>query len=102
MGEVLGATGLGAGDLQAKVAVVVEVGGVSGDQLQVGVTNQAGGRATGLADGGGVEGEHEAITVIERSLADLASDADAGRIADIKLLTLVLALRARKPRLFEG
>ena len=56
-------------------------------------------RVTG---GGGVEGEHEGITVIERSLADLASDADAGRIADIKLLTLVLTLRIRKPGLFVG
>ena len=53
-------------------------------------------------DGGGVEGEHEGITVIERSLVDLASDADAGRIADLKLLTLVLTLRVRKPELFAS
>jgi nudix-type nucleoside diphosphatase (YffH/AdpP family) len=55
-----------------------------------------------VAAGGGADGEHEGITVIERPLADLARDADAGQIVDIKLLTLVLALRARKPELFGG
>jgi nudix-type nucleoside diphosphatase (YffH/AdpP family) len=53
---------------------------------------------TGL--GGGVAGEHEGITVIERPLATLAADADQGRIADAKLMTLVLALRLRQPHLF--
>jgi hypothetical protein len=46
------------------------------------------------------KGEHEGITVVERSLAGLAFDADQGRIADAKLLTLVLALRLRRPELF--
>jgi len=50
--------------------------------------------------GGGAQGEHEGITVIERSLDGLAFDADQGRIADAKLLTLVLALRLRRPELF--
>ena len=53
-----------------------------------------------VGPGGGVAEEHEAITVIERPLAQLAEDADAGRIVDLKLLTLVLALRARRPELF--
>ena len=51
-------------------------------------------------EGGGIKGEHEGITVVERSLAGLALDADQGRIADAKLLTLVLALRVRHPELF--
>jgi hypothetical protein len=46
------------------------------------------------------QGEHEGITVVERSLDGLAFDADQGRIADAKLLTLVLALRLRRPELF--
>jgi hypothetical protein len=50
--------------------------------------------------GGGVQGEHEGITVVERSLDGLAFDANQGRIADAKLLTLVLALRLRRPELF--
>jgi nudix-type nucleoside diphosphatase (YffH/AdpP family) len=50
--------------------------------------------------GGGLASENEEITVVERSLADLAEDADHGRIADGKLLTLVLWLRVRRPDLF--
>lgn len=50
--------------------------------------------------GGGVSGEHEGIAVVERPLPALALDADQGRITDAKLLTLVLALRLRRPELF--
>ena len=50
--------------------------------------------------GGGLPTEHENITVVERPLAALASDVDRGAIADGKLVTLVLALRLRKPELF--
>jgi nudix-type nucleoside diphosphatase (YffH/AdpP family) len=55
-----------------------------------------------VAAGGGVAGEHEGITVLEVPLADLAADADHGRIDDGKLLTLLLALRSRRPDLFEA
>ena len=34
-----------------------------------------------ISDGGGVEGESEGITVVERLLAELAADVDQGRIA---------------------
>jgi nudix-type nucleoside diphosphatase (YffH/AdpP family) len=50
--------------------------------------------------GGGLENEHEQITVVERRLSELAADADDGRITDGKLLTLALALRLRRPELF--
>jgi len=50
--------------------------------------------------GGGLVDEHEAITVEELSLPELAVMADAGRIADLKTLALVLALRLRRPELF--
>jgi nudix-type nucleoside diphosphatase (YffH/AdpP family) len=53
-----------------------------------------------IGPGGGLAEEHEAITVIERPLAQLAEDADTGRIVDLKLFALVLALRARRPELF--
>ncbi len=52
--------------------------------------------------GGGLASEHEEITVVERPLADLAREADAGEIVDGKLFTLVLSLRARRPELFDG
>ena len=39
-----------------------------------------------ISDGGGVEGEREGITVVERLLAELAADVDQGRTADGKLL----------------
>ena len=50
--------------------------------------------------GGGLAEEHEAITVVERPLASLAAEANAGSITDAKLLTLILALRVRRPALF--
>jgi nudix-type nucleoside diphosphatase (YffH/AdpP family) len=56
--------------------------------------------ADGVGHGGGIEGVHEGITVVERPLAELMADVDQGRIADAKLLTLVLSLRLRRPDLF--
>ena len=38
----------------------------------------------------------------ERPLAELAAMADAGRLTDLKTLTLLLALRLRRPELFAG
>lgn len=51
--------------------------------------------------GGGLAEEHEAITLAEFPLAELAGLADTGRLTDLKTLTLVLALRLRRPDLFE-
>ncbi|MGD0503623.1 MAG: NUDIX domain-containing protein [Steroidobacteraceae bacterium] len=50
--------------------------------------------------GGGAPGEHEGIAVVERPLADLAAEVDQGRIADAKLVALMLTLRHRRPELF--
>lgn len=50
--------------------------------------------------GGGLADEHENITVVERSLADLASMADAGHLTDLKTFCLVQSLRLRHPELF--
>ncbi|MCJ2070735.1 NUDIX hydrolase [Methylobacterium sp. J-030] len=52
--------------------------------------------------GGGAEGEHENIRIVEMPLADLAALADRGEITDLKTLTLVLALRVRRPELFPA
>jgi nudix-type nucleoside diphosphatase (YffH/AdpP family) len=59
-------------------------------------------KADRTAAGGGLSGEHEAITVQERPLAELAALADAGALTDLKTLALVLALRLRRPELFAG
>jgi nudix-type nucleoside diphosphatase (YffH/AdpP family) len=53
-----------------------------------------------IAAGGGAPGEHEGIEVLERPLAELGLAAEAGTIADAKLLMLVQALRLRRPALF--
>jgi nudix-type nucleoside diphosphatase (YffH/AdpP family) len=60
------------------------------------------GRADRAQDGGGAEGEHENIRVVEMPLADLAALADRAELTDLKTLTLVLALRARHPDLFRA
>jgi nudix-type nucleoside diphosphatase (YffH/AdpP family) len=53
-----------------------------------------------IGAGGGVAEEHEDITVVETPLADLWAAYLAGRIADLKTLALLLALRAHHPDLF--
>ncbi|WP_174301319.1 NUDIX hydrolase [Caulobacter sp. S45] len=53
-----------------------------------------------VSAGGGAEGEHENITVLERPLAELGAELEAGRVGDMKLLVLIQALRLRRPELF--
>ena len=53
-----------------------------------------------VAAGGGLAAEQENIEVLEVALADLDRDLQAGRIADMKLMGLVQALRLRRPELF--
>ena len=50
--------------------------------------------------GGGLASENEVLTVVEVPLAELARMADAAEIADLKTLTLILALRVRRSELF--
>jgi nudix-type nucleoside diphosphatase (YffH/AdpP family) len=54
-----------------------------------------------VADGGGLAHEGEEIIVEEVPLAELARMADEGRFVDIKSLVLLLALRLRRPDLFQ-
>ncbi|MFI4974021.1 MAG: NUDIX domain-containing protein [Caulobacterales bacterium] len=58
------------------------------------------GEADRRGEGGGLAQEHEAITAAEMPLAELWSLAQEGRLTDLKTLTLVLALRVRRPELF--
>ena len=97
--EAMEELGLRLADLEF-VARVWSSPGVSAERVALYLAPYQPGDRVG--PGGGVPEEHEAITVIERPLAQLAADADAGRIVDLKLLALVLALRARRPELFAG
>jgi nudix-type nucleoside diphosphatase (YffH/AdpP family) len=52
------------------------------------------------AQGGGVEGEHEHISVEEVPLALLWTWVEQRKIEDLKSLALILALKVRRPELF--
>jgi nudix-type nucleoside diphosphatase (YffH/AdpP family) len=53
-----------------------------------------------VAEGGGLDEEDEHIRVKEVPLAELWQMAEEGRLPDAKTLTLLQALRIRKPHLF--
>lgn len=54
-----------------------------------------------IAEGGGLESEHEGITVLELPAAEAWRMLDTGKIADMKTLALIYALRLRHPGVFE-
>jgi len=58
-------------------------------------------QADRVGEGGGLADEGEDITVCEMPLSELAAMSDRGEITDIKTLTLLLALRLRRPDLFS-
>jgi nudix-type nucleoside diphosphatase (YffH/AdpP family) len=51
--------------------------------------------------GGGLASEHEGVEAEELTLSELWSAQEAGRLNDLKTLTLVQALRLRRPALFD-
>lgn len=53
-----------------------------------------------IGDGGGIDEEDENIRVVEMRLHALAELMEAGELVDMKTLTLVQALRLRRPELF--
>ncbi len=53
-----------------------------------------------IDSGGGNKSEGEDINVLEIPLAQLDSDIAAGRIDDLKTITLTFALKLRRPELF--
>jgi nudix-type nucleoside diphosphatase (YffH/AdpP family) len=80
------------------VAATWVAAGHSGEQVSLYLAPY--GAADKVAAGGGVEGENEEIKVLELPLAELARQADDGRIEDLKTLALIMALRVRRPDLF--
>jgi nudix-type nucleoside diphosphatase (YffH/AdpP family) len=55
-----------------------------------------------VAAGGGLASENENITVVEMPIAEFWAAAERLEIADMKTLTLALALRWKHPGLFQG
>jgi nudix-type nucleoside diphosphatase (YffH/AdpP family) len=55
-----------------------------------------------VASGGGLESEQENIEVVETPAEEALALMDAGRIFDLKTLTLLLILRSRHPELFAA
>lgn len=53
-----------------------------------------------IGPGGGLAAEHENITVVEMPLDALWNMVEAGRVTDMKTLTLALLLRQRHPDIF--
>jgi len=58
-------------------------------------------QADRATQGGGLAAEHENVTPVEVSLANLACMADAGQLVDMKTMLLVQTLRLRRPTLFS-
>jgi len=58
-------------------------------------------QADRATQGGGLAAEHENVTPVEVSLANLARMADAGQLVDMKTMLLVQTLRLRRPTLFS-
>jgi nudix-type nucleoside diphosphatase (YffH/AdpP family) len=74
--------------------------GVSTEQMDLYLAPYA--ESDRIDAGGGVADEHENITVIEMPLQELWSMVERGIVADMKTLTLLLLLQARRPELFRS
>jgi nudix-type nucleoside diphosphatase (YffH/AdpP family) len=74
--------------------------GVSTERLDLFLA--AYGAADRVGAGGGLASEHEAITLVELPLAELAAMADDGGLEDVKALVLAQTLRLRRPELFKA
>ena len=97
--EVLEEVGLTLAVLEP-VAAVWTMPGISTERMHLFLAPYGPGDRIGA--GGGVAGEHEAITVAETALTDLAALADRGALTDLKTFALVQTLRLRRPDLFES
>jgi nudix-type nucleoside diphosphatase (YffH/AdpP family) len=96
--EAMEEAGVELGELQP-LGVVYPSPGVSSERMHLFLASY--GLGDRVADGGGLEGEDENITVLEIPLARLWAQVEAHEVLDMKTLTLLLALRVRRPDLFE-
>ena len=72
--------------------------GISTERMSLFLGRYAEGDRTG--QGGGLDEEHENITVEEMPLGALVALADAGQLTDMRTLTMLLRLRLLHPELF--
>jgi nudix-type nucleoside diphosphatase (YffH/AdpP family) len=95
--EAMEEAGVRLGDLEP-VGRAYASPGLSTETLQLFLAPYAG--ADRVEAGGGLADENEHITVLEVPLAELWRWVETERIADLKTLALVFALRVRRPDLF--
>lgn len=95
--EAMEEAGLKLGALEP-VARVWSIPGSSTERIDMFLASYS--DADRVGDGGGLDHEHERITVVEMPLARLAEMADRGELADLKTLALVQTLRLGRPELF--
>lgn len=91
-------TGLVLGALE-RVVSAWSAPGISTERMDLFLAAYAASDRSG--PGGGLAEEHEAITVHEIGLDDLAARSERGEVTDMKTLLLVFALRLRHPELFS-
>ncbi len=82
------------------VATVWSMPGISTERMHLFLASFSAADRTG--NGGGRTDEEEEIEIVELGLPELARQADAGEINDLKTLALVQSLRLRRPELFAA
>lgn len=97
--EAMEEAGVALGALE-HVASIWTLPGISTERMHLYLAPFSAADRTG--DGGGRADEEEEIEVVELALSELARQADAGEIADLKTLTLVQSLRLRHAHLFSA
>jgi nudix-type nucleoside diphosphatase (YffH/AdpP family) len=97
--EALEEVGLKLGTLEP-VTVAWSLPGISTERMALFLAPYS--HSDKVEAGGGLDDEHEFITVHELSLAELAHMADTGELPDLKTFALLQTLRLRKPGLFAG
>lgn len=95
--EAMEETGLRLGSLEP-VARIFSLPAISTERVSLFLAPYS--AADRIAEGGGLAEEQEEIAVLELPLGELARLADAGQLADAKLMLLVQTLRLRRPELF--
>lgn len=97
--ELLEETGLRLGELEP-VASAWTSPGLSTEKMDLFLAPYS--ESSREGDGGGVAGEHENVTPVEMDAARAWSMLEAGEIADMKTLMLLMALERRRPGMFAG
>jgi nudix-type nucleoside diphosphatase (YffH/AdpP family) len=96
--EVMEEVGVRLGALE-HIARAWSMPGISTEQMDLFLAPYS--ESDKVALGGGLDAEHENITIVELSLDELAARLAQGALNDMKTMTLLLALQVRHPELFS-